>query len=138
MKSAYLLATNQMEADSFSGSWIWKLQTLPRIQMFIWKCMHNSFGVKECLAKRGIPLDTSCPLCLEQPKSISHALRDYCLVKPVWHQLGTHNFNANLFSQDFKVWLTSNASSKSSHIVKGVPWYSLFSFAIWSLWKQRN
>ena len=31
MKNAYLLATDQMEADSFLGSWIWKLQTLPRI-----------------------------------------------------------------------------------------------------------
>ena len=92
--------------------------------------MHNSICVKECLAKRGIPLDTSCPLCLEQPKSISHALRDCRLVKSVWYQLGAHNFNANFFSQDFKIWLTSNVSSKSSHIVKGVPWYTLFSFAI--------
>ncbi|KAL0005698.1 hypothetical protein SO802_013259 [Lithocarpus litseifolius] len=138
MKSAYLVASDHLEADSFSSSWIWKIQTLPRIQMFIWRCMHNSIGVKECLAKRGIPLHTSCPLCLEHPESISHALRDCCLVKPVWHQLGAHNLNANFFSQDFKAWLTSNASSKSSHIVKGVPWYSLFPFALWSIWKQRN
>ena len=102
MKSAYLLAKDHMVADSFPGSWIWKLQTLPRIQMFIWRCMHNSIGVKECLAKGGIPLDTSCPLCLEQPESISHALRDCRLVKPVWYQLGAHICNANFFSQDFQ------------------------------------
>ena len=138
MKSAYFLATDQMETNSFSGSWIWKLQTLPRIQMFIWRCMQNSIGVKEFLAKKGISLDISCPLCLEQPESISHAFRDYRLVKPMWQQLGSHNFNANFFSLDFNLWLTSNASSKSSHIVKGVPWHSLFSFAIWALWKQRN
>lgn len=63
MKSAYLLATNLMEAESFSGTWIWKLQTLPRIQIFIWRCMRNSIVVKESLASRGIPLVTSCPLC---------------------------------------------------------------------------
>ena len=57
MKSAYFLATDQMETNSFSGSWIWKLQTLPRIQMFIWRCMQNSIGVKEFLAKKGISLD---------------------------------------------------------------------------------
>ena len=100
--------------------------------------MHNIIGVKECLAKRGIPLDASCPLCLEQLEFISYALCDCRLVKPVWYQLGAHNYNAIFFSQDFKVWLTSNASSKSSHVVKGVPWCSLFSFAIQSLWKQRN
>ena len=136
MKSAYLLTLDQMEADSFSSSWIWKLQALPRIQMFIWKCMHNSIGVKECLAKRGISLDISCPLCLEQPKSISHAICDCRLVKPMWQQLGSHICNANFFSQDCNLWLTSNC--KSSHLVKGIPWHSLFSFAIWSLWKQRN
>ena len=97
MKSAYFLATDQMETNSFSGSWIWKLQTLPRIQMLIWRCMQNSIGVKEFLAKKGISLDISCPLCLEQPESISHALRDCRLVKPMWQQLGSHNFNANVF-----------------------------------------
>nr|XP_023914616.1 uncharacterized protein LOC112026163 [Quercus suber] len=122
MKSAYLLTINHMEDVFFSGSWIWKLQTLPKIQMFIWKCMHNSVGVKECLARRGISLDTACPVCLEQPESISHALHDCRLVKPVWKQLGSHHCNANFFSQDFKLWLISNASSKSSHTVKGVPW----------------
>lgn len=35
MKSAYLLATGLMDDESFSGSWIWKLPVLPRIQLFI-------------------------------------------------------------------------------------------------------
>lgn len=39
MRSAYLLAINFLGNDSFSGSWIWKLPSLLRIQMFIWKCM---------------------------------------------------------------------------------------------------
>ena len=76
LKSAYLLASKLMEAESFPGSWIWKLQTLPRIQMFIWKCMHNSIRVKNCLANRGIPTDASYLLCHDQVESISHALRD--------------------------------------------------------------
>ena len=31
MGSAYLIASNLMEAETFAGSWIWNLQTLPRI-----------------------------------------------------------------------------------------------------------
>lgn len=45
-KSAYLIATKPTETNSFSRSWIWKLNTLPKIQMFIWKCMQNSVGVR--------------------------------------------------------------------------------------------
>ena len=138
MKSFYLLATNMMEAESFLGSWIWKLQTLPRIQMFIWRCMHNSIGVKECLANRGIPLDTSCPLCHNHAESISHALWDCHVVKPLWHQLGFHNSSSIFFSQNIKTWLTSNANSRSTRNIKGVPSHFLFPFAIWLIWKQQN
>jgi len=53
MKSTYLLATSLMDDESFSGSWIWKLPILPRIQIFIWKCMHHSISVKDCLPTGG-------------------------------------------------------------------------------------
>ena len=44
MKSIYLLAMNSGNTELFLGTWIWRLHTLPRIQMFIWRCMHNSIG----------------------------------------------------------------------------------------------
>ncbi|KAK9986296.1 hypothetical protein SO802_031247 [Lithocarpus litseifolius] len=62
LKSAYLLASNLMEVEPFPGSWIWKLQTLPGIQMFFWKCKHNSIKVKNYLVNQGIPTNASCPL----------------------------------------------------------------------------
>ena len=45
LKSAYFLATDAIGDAPFNGQWIWKLKTLPRIQMFVWKCMHLSLGV---------------------------------------------------------------------------------------------
>ena len=97
MGSAYLIATNLMEAESFDVSWIWKLNTLPRIQMFIWRCMHMSIAVKEVLAKKGISLDTSCPMCQFDTESLTHALWDCSLVKLVWQQLGSHCLNPSFF-----------------------------------------
>ena len=94
----YLITTNLMEAKSFACSWIWKLQILPRIQMFIWRCMHNSIAVKEVVAKRGILLDTSCPMCQFDSESLTQALWDCSMVKPVWLQLGTHCLNPSFFS----------------------------------------
>ena len=138
MRSAYLLAIDSLGTDSFSGSWIWKLPSLPRIQMFIWKCMQQSIGVKECLANRGISLDTTCPLCHLEAESIMHALRDCVLVKAIWQQLGTQCLYPTFFSQDIRDWLTTNGGLKSSQIVVGIPWNVIFSFAIWLIWKQRN
>ena len=138
MRSVYRLAINSSGNESFSGSWIWKLPSLPRIQMFIWKCMQQSIGVKECLANRGIPLETTCLLCHLEAKSIMHALRDYSLVKSIWYQLGTHCLYSTFFSQDIREWLTINCSLKSSQNDVGIPWNILFSFTFWLVWKQRN
>ena len=40
LNSAYLIAIDPLPDPGFQGKWIWKLDTLPRIQMFLWKCMH--------------------------------------------------------------------------------------------------
>lgn len=138
MGSAYLIASNLMEAESFAGSWIWKLQTLPRIQMFIWRCMHNSIAVKEVIAKRGILIDTSCPMCQSEAESLTHALQDCNMVKPFWLKLGTNCLCPSFFSQGIKDWLISNSSLKSSQNAAGLPWNILFPYAIWMIWKQRN
>ena len=134
MRSAYSLAINSLSNESFSGSWIWKLPSLPRIQMFIWKCMQKSIGVKECLANRGIPLETTCPLCHSEAESILHALRDCSLVKPIWYQMGTHCLYSNFFSQDMREWLITNCRVKSSQNGMGIPWYVLFSFTLCLVW----
>lgn len=138
MRSAYLLAINTSDNDSFSGSRIWKLPSLPRIQMFIWKCMQQSIGVKDCLAKRGIPLDTTCPIFHSKAETIIHALRDCSLVKALWQQLGTHCLYSSFFSQGIKDWLITNGGLKSTQNAVGIPWNILFSFGIWLVWKQQN
>ncbi|XP_030940193.1 aspartate aminotransferase, cytoplasmic isozyme 2-like [Quercus lobata] len=53
--SAYKLASkDDGETDSFIGDWVWKLDTLPRIQSFFWLCHHRSIPVREMLAIRGL------------------------------------------------------------------------------------
>lgn len=52
-KNTYLLAVDEnLEAPDFHGKRIWKLQTLPKIQFFLWKCLHPSLLVKSILAQR--------------------------------------------------------------------------------------
>jgi len=85
LNSAYLLA-DQLDnyVSTFNGKWIWKINTLPRVQSFIWMCFHESLATRERLASRGIQIETSCPLCLQAPESIIHMLRDCYLASNCW------------------------------------------------------
>ena len=138
LKSAYCLAINPLKTETFAGKWIWKLNTLPRIQMFVWKCMHGSIGVKECLLGRGISLDPTCPLCHLEAESISHALRDCICIKPIWAQLHRQALSPSFFTQSTREWLLSNCHDMTSYMADLPPWNSIFLFAIWIIWKQRN
>ena len=83
LKSAYLLATEPVREIPFKGSWIWKLKILPRIQAFVWKCMHHSIGVRHCLRERGMQIEANCPQCHGESETILHALRDCPLIKNI-------------------------------------------------------
>ena len=98
LKSAYLLATDVLGDAPFNGQWIWKLKILPSIQTFVWKCMHLSLGVNQCLVARGVSMDACCPRCHCEVESILHLLRDCPLSKNVWHQLGRQVNSSNFFS----------------------------------------
>ena len=136
--SAYKIAMNQVRPFIFGGNWIWKAKILPRIQSFVWLCLHNSIGVRECLAWRGIVTESGCPLCHSGNESILHALRDCDVVKPVWSQLGVNSLNNRFFTSNVFVWLEENGTN---HQVSGhyyIPWSTTFLFAIWIIWKHRN
>lgn len=88
LKSAYLLTIESRWDAPFKGNWIWKLKTMPRIQNFVWKCMHYSIRVIQCLMARGLQVEASCPRCHREAASILHTLRDCPVSKRVWLKLG--------------------------------------------------
>ena len=65
LKLAYLLAKglNPLKLDVVSVEWVWKVEALPKIQFFLWLCLHNNVPTGEFLGLRGLNLDTSCSLC---------------------------------------------------------------------------
>nr|POF06207.1 hypothetical protein CFP56_34447 [Quercus suber] len=50
----------------------------------LWRCAHDSIGVKVCLARRGVVDEELCPICQGELESVLYALRDYAWVKVVW------------------------------------------------------
>ena len=138
LKSAYLLATNTMRDAPFKGQWIWKLKILPRIQMFVWKCMHLSLGVNQCLLDRGLLVEACCPWCHCEVESIMRLLCDCPFSITVWNQLGGRVNSSNFFSLNLQEWLFSKATSKLHHNSSPLPWNLVFLFSLRLLWKDRN
>ena len=108
LKSAYKIAMGDLHAEEFSRKWIWNIDILPRIKTFVWQCYHNSIGVKECLVRKGMLEDGSCPLCRRTPESIIHALRDCKSIKPVWIQLGVRWTDRRFWTDELHEWLELN------------------------------
>ena len=54
-KNAYGIARGDCEhSAAFKGNWIWKMDSMPKIKMFIWKYFLLSIPVGEVLQERGI------------------------------------------------------------------------------------
>ena len=126
-----------MELD-FNGKWLWKLKTLPRIHIFLWKCLHDRLPVKSTLTQRGIEGLDGCAFCPATKETTIHVLRDCPIATMFWRMSGCPLPFETLFSEDLDTWLCLNAKSNLITVGKDYPWSSFFLFGIWQLWLQRN
>ena len=79
LKEAYRLANwddNNKVGHTFRGEWVWKVQYLPKIKFFLWKCYHHSLSIQTVMSKRGMDIPFLCPMCNNAPETILHTLRD--------------------------------------------------------------
>ena len=137
--SAYNLARNGGESPGiFSGDWLWNIDTAPKIQHFIWLCLHSSVPVRKTLADRGITSQKACPICQNHEESIIHLLRDCPFATKFWKDLGTPQIFSNFLHLNLPDWLKTNCLCSNQIHANGFSWNIQFPFAIWCLWKHRN
>ena len=44
----------------------------------------------------------------------------------------------NFWLPNLQKWLNNNAKSRDNHAGAHIPWKTVFSFAVWNIWKGRN
>ena len=140
LKSAYLLArgSNPLNLGSSSMSWIWKVDTHPRVQFFMWLCSHSSLPTGEVLGSRGLNLNPLCTICHQGNESVDHLLRRCFVAQDLWRKLKVPQGLLHTFDQTLKKWLETNYATGivSEHL--GIPWKIIFPMGIWHLWLARN
>ena len=122
-KSAYKIACSivgDLGHDSFSGSWVWKVETLPKIKCFLWQCYHSSIPIRSVLVARGVHLHTSCPICNSASKTIDHLFKECSFAKTFWDSFPYPMQSSLFYGENLVEWLRINCSSTSVYGAMGI------------------
>ncbi|XVF29316.1 hypothetical protein REPUB_Repub15cG0110400 [Reevesia pubescens] len=117
--------------------WIWHLQCPERMRFFIWLLFQNKLNTNEIRLKKNIVTSADCGLCSGFVESSEHLFRSCSFATQVWQKTRSQLSSNAHFDQPFNIWLTLNCNSSSGD-THDLPWATLFSCMLWSLWKTRN
>lgn len=128
-----ILGENHRDLDWFKN--VWKLNTSPKVKLFLWKVFQNAIPVKELLAIRITNIDTRCKRC-NTPESIDHLFLHCPYARKVWEAIPvtpTVNLSGSIDLSD--VWL--NLCAKTCLPPTGLAGH-LAPWIMWQLWMSRN
>jgi len=80
------------EEPPWSFKWIWNIDTMPKIKIFLWQMCHNALPVRGTLLRRGCRVDPLCPLCLRDIESSDHLFSKCSLTRRVWDLAKAHKW----------------------------------------------
>jgi len=123
IQAAYLIARglNPLNTVSLSFKWVWKTDTLPKIQFLIWLCLHNSLPTTHVLGSRGLNLDTMCKMCNRSFETIEHLFRGCEFTFQFWMQVQVPHCYRRSFNLPFNEWLEYNCKDVMNTTVKAMP-----------------
>ncbi|GKV08919.1 hypothetical protein SLEP1_g20489 [Rubroshorea leprosula] len=136
--SAYCLAKKTSLSLEQNWSWIWKVHTLPKIQNFIWLLCHNRIKTLGYLNSIGVINFSTCPLCSLNSETAAHLVRNCPSSRAIWDDLLPGLTSHRTMDAPLVEWLRFNCGRKDSSPFLSIPWGTLFSFTIWTIWIQRN
>ncbi|XP_057775065.1 uncharacterized protein LOC130994045 [Salvia miltiorrhiza] len=139
VKSGYQLALNlrlRSEATSsaqYAGlwKWIWGLDVIPKVRLFMWKCLANALPTNQALRSRCIDVEALCRRCGEHEETMEHALRDCAWVEALW-SVSSLRLKPISGICSIPAWfeMIRNCPHRESH--------SQFAMLAWTIWYARN
>jgi hypothetical protein len=148
VKSAYKIAVQARddeagrtaEASAGSGTagaqfpWqkIWQMKVPNKVQMFLWRLIHNSLPVRINLKRRKVKTKTWCPMCKRLDEDCGHIFFKCKKARECWRELQMEEARCSLAQCKSgkevaeKIW-----SMKPDQQLKIVVW-------LWRWWTARN
>jgi hypothetical protein len=100
--------------------------------MFIWRLAHNSLPVRRNVARRGVDLDTRCPVCQRFDEDCGHLFFKCKYVKMCWRGLDIEDVRTELLNCPSgketitKIWKLEKAKQMKVIVF------------VWRWWSARN
>ena len=117
-------------------AWIWNLDIMPKLKIFLWQICHNALATCANLVKSGLNLDPICPLCHSELESTSHLFTQCFVTRKTWELAYQHKWillnisHVRIMSNiDLLTFTRGQASSDQVHCIISL---------IWSIWKSCN
>ncbi|XP_023634268.1 uncharacterized protein LOC111829408 [Capsella rubella] len=109
VKSGYWLPNNEVDNSAVISEHlkrvnevkekVWKVKTIPKIHMFLWRVLSGAIAVASCMRRHGLNVNPLCSLCHLEEETISHVLFRCSLASQVWSTSGlllpSHGFMAS-------------------------------------------
>ena len=73
--------------EDFKWLKLWQIKLLNKIKTFVWLFAHNSLPVRRNVERRGVRLDTRCPICYRFDEDCGHLFFKCKKVKECWRGL---------------------------------------------------
>ena len=123
-------------SPSWEFKWIWNLDIMPKLKVFLWQLCHSSLPTREILLRRGLQIDPICPLCNQHNEDLAHLFFRCPTVHNVWCLATAHNWIPSTTSiapsDTVSTWLTK--LRQSSTLTR----FDRIVALLWSIWKTRN
>jgi hypothetical protein len=93
-------STSETIRDDSAFEWyrIWKLKVPNKVKMFMWRFAHNSLPVRRNLARRGVIIDTRCPVCTRLDEDSGHIFFKCKYAKLCWCLMNLEHIRVQLLN----------------------------------------
>ena len=143
VKSAYYVALSLVETeecgecsngDQRTPLWrkIWHLKIPAKIRIFAWRACMNGLPTRLNLYQRGVNINPLCPMCEQEPESISHTLLHCNFAKQVWDKWEGCPINMKVRQGDFTDFALQMLNTRATQDLE------ILLVTSWSIWYNRN
>lgn len=136
VKKAYQQITQSQAGAVPQNSTIWKViwrksKVIPRVQLFLWKIVHEAIPLGAILTRRGIKASPTCQMCGDAKEDVQHFLFHCPFSRVCWlhSPLAINSHVLGIGVREALIHMRSQTSEEQ--------WLT-FTNIIWALWRTRN
>lgn len=115
---------------------LWSWPGPERIRILLWKISQGALVTNTFRLRRGLSVESLCPVCSLDNETSLHILRDYPCSSQVWMAVARKSLDQNFFNSNLQEWLSVNLVDRT--LYGNVEWRVVFGAGLSSIWLARN